>query len=272
MLVAPAKAADGVDVGLAEAVAGAVAVLVRADVRQGRRGRDARRGQRGHGLRLLDLGRAEAEQLGDAGRGRARLPRADDRVLKAPAPAVACARHGRADPMLGLSQAPCPYEPAGSSPAARGAPTRSRSTGATITTTRRPRARGRRRRDRRAARARLAQPRRPVGPPGGPRGARRAPDPAPAAAALGAAPRRGRRVAVDRGAVRHARGRRALARRPPRAVAVVLAGALGARRRRRRRRRREPGRHADARARRGVVGRPRARPGRGARAACRTGS
>ena len=67
-------------------------------------------------------------------------------------------------------------------------------------------------------------------------------------------------------------GRRPLAGRPPGAVAVVVAGALGARRRRRGRRRREPGRHADARARRGVVGRPRARPGARRSCACRTAS
>ena len=166
MLVAPAEAADRVDVGLAEAVAGAVAVLDRADRGQRARSGDARRGQRGRRQRLLDLGRAEAEQLDDAGRRRARLGGADDGVLEAPAPAVACARHRR--PILGVPKAahpqrtggnaaeagppaegrtfsrfelsPCPTSPP-SSPAARGAPTRSRSTGATTTTTRRPRAR-----------------------------------------------------------------------------------------------------------------------------------
>ena len=63
-----------------------------------------------------------------------------------------------------------------------------------------------------------------------------------------ASPQRGR-------AVRHALGRRALAGRAPRAVGRLVGRALGARRRRRRRSRREPGRHARARARRGVGGR-----------------
>ena len=49
VLVAPAEAADRVDVGLAEAVAGAVAVLDRADRRQHVRDGDPRRGQRGVG-------------------------------------------------------------------------------------------------------------------------------------------------------------------------------------------------------------------------------
>ena len=53
-----------------------------------------------------------------------------------------------------------------------------------------------------------------------------------------------RRVALGGGAGRHARGRRTLARGPARAVAVLVAGALGARCRRRRRHRREPRSHA----------------------------
>ena len=200
----------------------------------------------------------------DAGRRGPRLGRADDRVLEAPPPAVACARHRR--PILCLEAEPMPDEPA---LLARGpwrpdevevhwsddhydAAARARGGG--------------RRRHRRAARPRLAQPRRPRRRGSSPRGARRQAHAAPAAHALGPAPGGGRRVAVGRGAVRHARGRRALAGRAPRAVAVVVGGALGARRRRRGRRRREPGRHAHARARRGVVGRPRARPLRGARA------
>ena len=79
--------------------------------------------------------------------------------------------------------------------------------------------------------------------------------------------RRRRRLPLDRGAVRRARQRRALAGRPARGLARLLAGALGAGRRRRGRRAREPGRHAGARDARGVVGRARARARRGARAA-----
>ena len=62
-----------------------------------------------------------------------------------------------------------------------------------------------------------------------------------------------------RRAVRHPRRRRALARRPARAMAELVAGPLGARRRRRGRRRRVAGRHARARAARGVERRARAR-------------
>ena len=261
-------------------MAGAVAVLGRADRRAARPGRRrAAPGSAGVGQRLLDLGRAEAQQLDDAGRRRVRLARADDGVLKAPAPAVACARH--AAPILGVPKAavtaqrsgvmpqnrtrpPVPRPKAGrsldlrsscptsppSSPAARGAPTRSRSTGATTTTTPPP-ARAE------AADAAIAALRERGSPSHdglaarlvGPRGATTAGstlDLQPTA--LGAAPGRGRRVALGRRAVRHARRRRALAGRPPRAVAVVVAGALGAGRRRRGRRRREPGRHAHARA------------------------
>ena len=78
-----------------------------------------------------------------------------------------------------------------------GAPTRSRSTGATSHYDAAARARrGRRRRDRRAARPRLAQPRRPRRAAGRPRAATTAQLRArAAAAALGAAPGRGRRVA-----------------------------------------------------------------------------
>src|SRR3954469_2887562 len=124
---------------------------------------------------------------------------------------------------------------------------------------------GGRRRHRSAARPRLAQPRRPGGAAGQPLRARREAHDAPAAHALGPAPGGGRRIAVGRRAVCHPSRGRALAGRAPRAVAVVVGGALGARCRRRGRRRREPRRDAHARARRGVVGGPRARALRGAR-------
>ena len=69
-----------------------------------------------------------------------------------------------------------------------------------------------------------------------------------AAAALGPAAGRRRRVRQRRGAVRHALGRRALAGRAARELGRIVGGALGARRRRRGRPGREPGRHARARA------------------------
>ena len=60
--------------------------------RQGRRARATRgAGSARVGQRLLDVGRAEAEQLDHAGRRGPRLLGADGRVLEAPAPAVACA-------------------------------------------------------------------------------------------------------------------------------------------------------------------------------------
>ena len=159
VLVAPAEGADRVDVGLAEAVAGAVAVVDRADRGQRARDGDPRRRQRGRRQRLLDLGRAKAERLDDAGGRGPRLGRADDGVLEPPSPAVACARHRRADPMLetdGHARRARPPRPRPVAPRRGRGPLERRP----LRRAARPRGGGRRR-HRRAARPRLAQPRRP---------------------------------------------------------------------------------------------------------------
>ena len=100
---------------------------------------------------------------------------------------------------------------------------------------------------------------------GGPARARAAAD------ALVAAARPRGRVGLAGRAVRRARGRRPLAGRPARAVGRLVGRALGARRGRGGRGRRGPGRDARPRARRGVVGDPRAPDRRGARLRCPTG-
>ena len=91
VLVAPAEAADRVDVGLAEAWQARSRSSAEQIARQVRRARDARRGQRG---RRAAAPRPRSSRSRAARRGRAppRAPRPrDHRVLEAPAPAVACA-------------------------------------------------------------------------------------------------------------------------------------------------------------------------------------
>ena len=248
-------------------MAGAVAVLGRADGGQGAPdGAPAAPAARASAAAPRRRSSRSPSACDDAGGRGQRLGRADHRVLEPPAPAVACARHRRTDPML-RSRA-MPDEPA---LLARGpwAPRRGRGPLERRPLRRPARARGgRRRRHRRAARPRLAQPRRP----------RRRGSSATrehdgkltmraAAHALGAAPRRGRRVAVGRRAVRHPRpptgaGWPGAARRGCRSWAgrwaLGAGGAVDVGE--------SPVAHAHARARRGVVGRPRARARRGARA------
>ena len=202
-------------------------------------------GSAGVGSGSSTLGRAEAEHRRRRRRPRPRASAAPiDRVLEAPAPAVACARHD-AGATYACSRRPCPTSPP-SSPAARGTPTRSRSTGATSTTTPRPRSVE-------AADAAIAALRDRGSPSHDGVAARlvghaRARRPADAASC---SPSRWALRLVEGDAshsvaalcvTRDADG--PLARRPPRAVAVVVGRALGAGRRRRGRRRREPGRHA----------------------------
>ena len=225
---------------------------------------------RGVGSGLLDARSSRSRAARRAGRRRARLAGADDCVLEAPAPAVACARHAAAILPSATAHArrarhprPRPVAPRrGRGPLARRAtstppPARAEAADAAIAALR---DRGSPSHDGLAARL------------VGHERARRAARAATCSRCAGrcASSRATRRCSVAALCVTRD-GRRPLAGRAPRAVAVVLGRALGARRRRRGRRRREPGRHAHARARRGVVGRARARPRSRRSCGCRTG-
>ena len=190
-----AQAVDGVEVGLAAGVRGALGGVDRADPPEVIGRRETRRRERSgsNGDGRLGLGLPEADQPDEPGRARADARVGDRGVLETPAPAVAHAHAGLTVPSG--ADAERPRHPRPRPVGARGR------AGALVRRALRAAGRdgrGGRCRHRGAAGAWLAEPRRPRRPAGGPQRARRRARPRPAAAALGAAPRGGRRVVFGR--------------------------------------------------------------------------